>query len=108
MQASAEFSRTTTSIRNPSGVGGPEALTKAFPAPRLAVDYVMDTFAIVRRNDEAKFDGDYRTKRVILEIYDALAEANRHDDQPRRSMPISPPRALTSFNPERANPLPRL
>jgi hypothetical protein len=37
-------------------------------------DYVLDTFPIVRRNDE-KSHGEYRTKRVILEIYDALAKA---------------------------------
>jgi hypothetical protein len=39
-------------------------------------DYVMDTFPIVRKNDE-KARGEYRTKRVILEIYDAMAEAAR-------------------------------
>jgi len=38
------------------------------------VDYVMDTFPIVRKNDE-KVHGEYRTKRVILETYDALAKA---------------------------------
>jgi hypothetical protein len=40
------------------------------------VDYILDTFPIVRRKDEAAY-GEYRTKRVILEIYVALAEANR-------------------------------
>jgi hypothetical protein len=39
-------------------------------------DYVMDTFPIVRKNDE-KAHGEYRTKRVILEIYDEMAEAAR-------------------------------
>jgi len=39
-------------------------------------DYVMDTFPIVRKNDE-KAHGEYRTKRVILEIYDAMAAAAR-------------------------------
>jgi hypothetical protein len=39
-------------------------------------DYVMDTFPIVRKHDE-KAHGEYRTKRVILEIYDAMAEAAR-------------------------------
>lgn len=39
-------------------------------------DYVMDTFPIVRKNDE-KAHGEYRTKRVILEIYDAMSEAAR-------------------------------
>jgi hypothetical protein len=38
--------------------------------------YVMDTFPIVRKHDE-KAHGEYRTKRVILEIYDALAESTR-------------------------------
>ncbi len=36
------------------------------------VDYIMDTFPIVKRKDEARY-GEYRTKRVILEVYDALA-----------------------------------
>lgn len=44
--------------------------------PREDVDYILDTFPIVRRKDEAAY-GEYRTKRIILEIYDALAEANR-------------------------------
>src|SRR5690606_29720783 len=38
------------------------------------VDYVLETFPIVRKNDEKAY-GEYRTKRVILEIYDALAKA---------------------------------
>ena len=40
------------------------------------VDYILDTFPIVRRKDEA-VHGDYRTKRVILEIYEEMAEAVR-------------------------------
>jgi N-6 DNA Methylase len=38
------------------------------------VKYILDTFPIVRRKDEAAF-GEYRTKRQILEIYDAMAKA---------------------------------
>jgi hypothetical protein len=38
------------------------------------VDYILDAFPIVKRKDEAKF-GEYRTKRLILEIYDAMAKA---------------------------------
>jgi hypothetical protein len=38
--------------------------------------YILDSFLIVRKDDE-KAHGEYRTKRVILEIYDALAEAAR-------------------------------
>jgi len=37
----------------------------------------MDTFPIVRRKDEEKNDGDFRTKRIILEIYDAMQESIR-------------------------------
>ncbi len=36
------------------------------------VDYVMDTFPIVRRHDEKEF-GDYRTKLTILDLYDQMA-----------------------------------
>ena len=39
-------------------------------------DYILDTFPIVRKNDE-KAHGEYRTKRVILDVYEALAEAMR-------------------------------
>jgi hypothetical protein len=35
------------------------------------MDYIMDTFPIVRRKDEAAY-GEYRTKNAILEIYDVL------------------------------------
>lgn len=42
------------------------------------VDYIMETFPIVRRNDE-KAHGEYRTKQLILEVYDAMAEAARTD-----------------------------
>ncbi len=38
------------------------------------VDYIMETFPIVKRKDEA-IHGEYRTKRVILEIYDAMQRA---------------------------------
>ncbi len=41
---------------------------------RDEVDYVMETFPIVRRKDEHKY-GDYRTKRVILESYNEMWRA---------------------------------
>lgn len=41
---------------------------------REDVDYIMETFPIVQRKDIAAH-GDYRTKRMILEIYDAMAKA---------------------------------
>lgn len=36
------------------------------------VDYIMETFPIVKRKDKAAH-GEYRTKRVILELYDQMA-----------------------------------
>jgi SOS-response transcriptional repressor LexA len=52
-------------------------LKASFPTPRDAVAYIMDTFPIIRRKDEEKYNGDYRTRRVILEIYEAMQEAIR-------------------------------
>jgi hypothetical protein len=53
-----------------------DGLVHLYGLSRDDTDYVMDTFPIVRKNDE-KAHGEYRTKRVILEIYDAMAEAAR-------------------------------
>jgi hypothetical protein len=39
---------------------------------REELDYILDTFPIVRRKDEAKY-GEYRTKRMVLEQYEELA-----------------------------------
>jgi hypothetical protein len=70
--------------------GQPESLTSTFPTPRDAVAYIMDTFPIVRRNDEAAH-GEYRTKRVILEIFDQMAQATRAGGDYRTR--VSPPPA---------------
>jgi len=47
-------------------------LISYFPAPRDAVDYILDTFPIVKRKDEQACN-EYRTRRVILEYYDKMA-----------------------------------
>lgn len=39
------------------------------------VDYIMETFPIIRQRDEDRF-GEYRTKRLIVERYDALVAAD--------------------------------
>lgn len=36
------------------------------------IDYILDSFEIVRRKDELAH-GEYRTKRLVLEAYDQLA-----------------------------------
>lgn len=38
------------------------------------VNYILDTFPIMRRKEEGKY-GEYRSKRVILEIYEAMRQA---------------------------------
>ena len=45
------------------------------------VDYIMDTFPIVKRKDEDQY-GTYRTKERILEIYDRMAEVGVSQDTP--------------------------
>ena len=39
------------------------------------VDYIMETFPIVKRQDEATQHQEYRTKRLILERYDSMVAA---------------------------------
>ncbi len=53
---------------------GSKELLEYFPTPRHAVEYIMETFPIVKRKDE-EAHGHYRTKDTILEIYDEMAEA---------------------------------
>ncbi|MGQ9688296.1 MAG: hypothetical protein ACUVXF_05850, partial [Desulfobaccales bacterium] len=55
---------------------------------REEVDYVMETFPIVKRKDEQRH-GEFRTKRLILEIYDDLQQAMQsgHAYQTRLSPP---------------------
>ena len=76
-------------------------LKASFPTPRDAVAYIMDTFPIVRRKDEEKYDGDYRTKRVILEIYDDLAESIR-TGQPYQTRLDPPPADPRCCHPARS------
>jgi len=57
---------------------------------REDVEYIMSTFPIVQRRDVAAY-GEYRTRRVILEVYDAMEEAERAG-QPYQT-PLDPPPA---------------
>jgi hypothetical protein len=41
---------------------------------REDTDYILDTFPIVKRTNEAAY-GEYRTKRLILEVYDKMSAA---------------------------------
>lgn len=45
------------------------------------VDYIMETFPIVKKKDLAEF-GSYRTKEMILEVYDRMAAAGVSVENP--------------------------
>lgn len=47
------------------------AFFRLYGISREDVEYIMDTFPIVRRKDEARW-GEYRTKRVVLENYERM------------------------------------
>jgi hypothetical protein len=42
----------------------------------LIVDYIIETFPIVKRKDEQRY-GTFRTKELTLKIFDAMTEASR-------------------------------
>ena len=68
---------------------GTEELLRYFPTPRSAVDYIMETFPIVKRKDEQQY-GSYRTKELILEIYDKMNESIQ-TGQPYKTILDPPP-----------------
>jgi len=90
---------------------GTKELLEAFPTPRHAVDYIMETFPIVKRKDEAAH-GHYRTKDTIMEIYDAMTEAirtgqpykTRLDPPPADPRCCHPPRTLNETGVENRGP----
>ncbi len=53
---------------------GSKELLEYFPSSREAVDYVMETFPIVKKRDIQKH-GDFRTKLTISKMYDQMQEA---------------------------------
>jgi hypothetical protein len=63
------------------------------------IEYIMGTFPIVKRKEEEKYDGDFRTKRVILEIYDAMQESIRRG-QPYQTRLDPPPADLRCRHPK--------
>jgi hypothetical protein len=80
-------------------------LKASFPTPRNAAAHIMDTFPIVKRKDEEKYN-DYRTKRVILEIYDELAQSIR-TGQPYQTHLEPPPADPRCCHPPRTSAISR-
>ena len=68
------------------------------------VDYIMDTFPIIQREDLKQW-GEYRTKRLVLERYDAMTEASLAG-RPYQTV-LDPPPAHPSVAHDESNP-PRL
>jgi len=62
------------------------------------VDYIMGTFPIVKRKDEKQF-GEYRTKRVILEIYDEMGRAMETGEPFRTRLEPPPADATVAHGP---------
>jgi hypothetical protein len=73
---------------------GPESLIDLFSTARSAVEYIMETFPIVRKQD-MKTHGRYHTKETILEIYDGMAHAAKTGD-PYQTL-LDPPAADSSL-----------
>ncbi|MEU8344901.1 N-6 DNA methylase [Spirillospora sp. NPDC048832] len=65
------------------------------------VDYIMETFPIVKKKDVAAF-GSYRTKELILEVYDAMAQAIR-TGEPYKTI-LDPPPGQGPRHPESSRP----
>jgi hypothetical protein len=83
-------------------------LKTSFPTPRDAVAYIMDAFPIVRRTDEEKGDGDYRTKGAILNLYDAMQEAIHTDGSYRTRLDPPPGDARCCHAPRGISPVHRM
>lgn len=68
------------------------------------IDYIMQTFHIIKRKDEQQY-GEYRTKRVIVEIYDEMAHS-LITGQPYQTRLNPPPGDPAAAHPSRVQPLP--
>ncbi|HYT10140.1 MAG TPA: hypothetical protein VEL73_05700 [Mycobacteriales bacterium] len=74
----SDFTTGVTEIRDAAAVAEIDAIA-ARDVFALRVDEVaaiLDTFPVLRRREERSY-GEFRTKRLVLERYDAMAEALR-------------------------------
>jgi len=69
-----------------------------YSTERDNVDYIMETFPIVKRKDEKQY-GEYRTKRVILEIYDEMRRAMETGEPYRTRLEPPPADAAVAHGP---------
>ncbi len=76
-----------------------EDFNRHFPSLRAAVSCLLNTFPGVRHEDEANHS-EYRTKRTILDIHDAM-QASSATDEPYRARPDRPPADRSRCHPPR-------
>ena len=76
-----------------------------FPTPCDAIAYILDTFPILRRKDEQRH-GDYRTKRTILDIYDAMQASFAIDEPYRTPLTPRPADPIRCYPPRTTAPIP--
>ncbi len=74
------------------------AFLHVYGLSRDDADYIMDSFTIVRRKEEDRY-GEFRTKRLILEIYDAMQVAS--DTGASYQTVLDPPAGNGRRHPER-------
>ncbi len=65
---------------------------------RSEVDYIMGTFDALRNNEKRRW-GDYRTKQLVLERYDAMVKAD-NCGQPYQTILDPPPAHLSCAHPQ--------
>jgi hypothetical protein len=64
---------------------------------RSDAEWVLDSFPVLKKNEESKL-GEFRTKRLVLAVYDAMAEAQR------TATAFASPLAIPPADPRAAHP----
>jgi hypothetical protein len=76
------------------------AVLHLYQLTRAQAEWILDSFTVLGKYEESDH-GEFRTKRLVLETYDALAEAKR-TGQPYKTRLDPPPADPSCSHPERA------
>jgi hypothetical protein len=79
------------------------AFFRLYGIARNDVEYILEGFPILRKKDVKAF-GDYRTKRVVLEIYDAMERASAVGEPYRSTLEPPPADARVAHPSKEARP----
>ena len=88
-----------SSFNGEDGTDRISQIGRYFPSPRDGLADIMDSFDKVRTIDESRH-GEYRTKRIILQIYDAM-QASFAAGEPYRTLVEPPPADPSCCHPPR-------